>query len=300
MGVMKRRLENCSLAHHPHAFISKLNEPIVIEPLHEKHNEQLVQMYLAFEPKASFSGLPPADAAACRAWVDNMISRGGNLVALAFDRGVVGHAGLFPVDADTCEMLIVVAPSYQNVSIGTELVRCSIQVSHELAFKHLWACVETRNLRIQHVLRKCGFDLLRSDDDEIEMRLNLAEYHHPTSVTVGEVMNRNVISVFPDWSCRSALAIFLDNPVDALPVIDEQSRVVGILSQTDLIIRANIEKKVGDVLTRRVITVSEDSPLTRVLRLFRSRKVRCVPVVDADAKLVGIITRKDVLRYYAK
>jgi len=132
------------------------------------------------------------------------------------------------------------------------------------------------------------------------MGLDLAQYHDPTNVSVGEIMNRHVSTLFRDWPCRSALAMFLDNPVGALPVINDRCEVVGILSRTDLLMPPNIDKKVGDVLTRGVITVDEECPLTRVIRLFRSKKVRCIPVVDRDMKLVGIVTRKDILAYYSR
>jgi len=297
---MGPHLEDHSRHQHPHAFINKAKAPIIIKGLDEEGQKQLVEMYLAFQPRASFNGLPPITDEACAEWVRGMVANGTHLVAMAFDRGIVGHAGLFPMDSDTCETLTVVLPRYQNVGIGTQLMRCAIQSSHELGFKRMWLCVEARNLRARHVYSKCGFDHLTSDDYEVEMALDLKQYYTSGTTTVGEVMNQHVTTVFRDWPCRAALDMFLDNPVGALPVVNDRCEVIGILSQTDLIVPANIEKTIGEVLTKAVITVREDCPLARAVRTFRSRKVRCIPVVDTDRKLVGILTRKDILAYYAR
>jgi len=292
--------EECALYDYPHAFINKANEPIVIKGLDPNWHAPLIGMYLAFEPKASFSGLPPAAPEACTTWVEGMIAEGIDLVALAFDQGVVGHAGIFPAERRTCEMLVVVLPAKQNIGIGTELVRCSIHLSHALGFEHIWASVERKNSRIRHVLKKCGFACQTpGQSDEVTMALDLQEYHNPARAKVREVMDPHVLTIHKDWSCRDAIEIFLMHPVGSLPVIDDRNEVVGILSQTDLLVPGNIDKRVGDVRTRKVIAVQEDSPLAEVIHLFRAKKVWCIPVLDRDKKLVGSVTRKNILAYYA-
>lgn len=295
-------LDECTAYRYPHAFINKAGEPIVIKGLDAKWQDALIQMYLAFTPKRSFGGLPPADPDECVRWVNGMIAGEGiNLVAMAFDRGVVGHAALFAGPQQRCELLAVVSPPKQNIGIGTELVRCSIHLAHALGFEHIWACIEAKNLRCRHVLKKCGFGCEAPDQaDEVKMALNLREYHDPTKVQVREIMSRQVLTVHKSWSCRDAAAIFLDNSAGALPVVDDHDKVVGILSQTDLIVPGNIDKNVGEVRTRKTITVQETAPLAEVIHLFQTRKVWCIPVVDEKARLVGAVTRKDILAYYAK
>ena len=198
------RLDECTAYYYPHAFINKANEPIVIKGLDAKWHEPLNEMYLAFTPKRSFGGLPPADPDECTRWVRRMIVGGGvSLVAMAFDQGVVGHAALFAGADRTCEVLVVVSPPNQNVGIGTELVRCSIHLSHALGFERIWASIERKNRRCRHVLKKCGFGCETPDQsDEVMMGLNLREYHDPTKVQVREIMNREVLTVHRDWPCR--------------------------------------------------------------------------------------------------
>ncbi|MFW6158799.1 MAG: GNAT family N-acetyltransferase [Planctomycetota bacterium] len=297
-----RRLQECTAYYYPHAFINKAGEPIVIKGLDATWQDALIQMYLAFTPKRSFGGLPPADPDDCARWVHGMIGGGGiNLVAMAFDQGVVGHAALFGGAGRSCELLAVVSPPKQNIGIGTELVRCSIHLAHALGFEHIWACIEAKNLRCRHVLKKCGFGCEAPDQaDEVKMALNLREYHDPTRVQVREIMSREVLTVHKGWSCRDAAAIFLNNSAGSLPVVDDHDEVVGILSQTDLIVPGNIDKKVGEVRTRKTITVQESAPLAEIIHLFQTRKVWCIPVVDDKSRLVGVVTRRDILAYYAR
>jgi len=252
-------------------------------------------MYLAYEPRNAFWGLPPIRDDACRRWVRGMVAKGLNLVALSIDAGVVGHAALFPMRADTCEMLVVVSPG-----IGTQLARCAVQLAHEVGFGRIWLSVEATNLRARHVFRKCGFeDLERHDEAEVEMGLDVRRLHDPSRVRVGELMTRQVVCAHADMSCRAAIDLFLSNPIGAMPVLDGRGRIVGIISQTDLLMPGCASKKVGDLMTRQVVTARDDWPLARVVSLFHSRRIRCVPVLDRRQTLVGVIGRKDVLSHYA-
>ena len=63
---------------------------------------------------------------------------------------------------------------------------------------------------------------------------------------------------------------------------------------------SNIDRQVSDVLTRDVVTASRDCAIAKVIRMFQSRRIRCIPVVDDERRLVGIVGRKDILRYFAE
>ncbi len=108
------RAEESTIYRKPRAFISKKGEAILIRTLDEKTCQGLIAMYLAFQPRNSFQGLPPVLDAACTQWVQHMIGHGINIVALSFGEGVVGHAALFPMDHEVCEMFVVVSPPFQN------------------------------------------------------------------------------------------------------------------------------------------------------------------------------------------
>ena len=298
-NALHGRAGRSTLARTPHAFLSKRSEPNVVMLLDERHGDKLVAMYLAYEPRNSFWGLPPIQDDACRKWVEGMVADGVNLVAMSFDAGAVGHAGLFPMADEACEILVVVSPPFQNQGIGTQLARCAVQLSYEIGFCRIWLSVEANNLKARHVFAKCGFEYLaRHDPTEVEMALDVRACHDPSDVPVSEVMTREVLTVHQTMPCRTAVKIFLAQPVGALPVVDGSGEILGIVSQTDLILPASVNKRVSDIMTRRVVTVQQDCPITKVASLFHARRIRCIPVLDRRKKLVGVVGRKDILAYY--
>jgi CBS domain-containing protein/RimJ/RimL family protein N-acetyltransferase len=298
---MSYPLEGCTLHRSPHAFISKRGEAILIRLFDERLNAQLLKMYLDYTPRNSFDGLPPLDDAACANWVQGMIRKGINLVALSFDQGVVGHVGLSPMGGQACEILVVVVPAFQNAGIGSRLVYCAVQVARELRLDRIWLSVDSTNLRARHVYKKCGFACLRGQRaGHTEMELDRKRHERLTRAHVGLVMQRSVHTIAMDLRCKVAVRVLVRERIGALPVINDQREVIGIVSETDLLQPLNFNKLVSEVMTRQVTTVSEQTPIERVIELFHNRKLRCIPVVGADGKLAGVVGRKDILTYYSQ
>ena len=297
---MRRDLKECSLSTCPHAFVNKRGEAILIQMLEERWHEQLTKMYLAYKPRGSFNGLPPISDDACTKWVDGMIRDAINIIGVSFWEGVVGHISLFPMDDQTWEMLVVVAPSYQNCGIGTQLTHCTVQLCSEVGSDRIWLSVDPLNLRARHVYDKCGFERLAVQSaGGIDMAIELGRFRELLAKSVASVMNRQVVAIPMDEKCKTAMEIFIIKNIAALPVVDGQNRVVGILCETDLLRPTDYGRKVGEVMTREVVSVGEDASVENLIRLFQQRKLRCIPVLSKGRKLVGIVGRKDVLKYYA-
>ncbi|MBF0344417.1 MAG: GNAT family N-acetyltransferase [Nitrospirae bacterium] len=158
-------------------FLNKRNEPFTIRPLDETLHDGLIETYLAYEPKNSFNGLPPINEDACVKWVKGMIDTGANIIALSMNNIIWGHAALFTVSKNLCELFVAVSSMYQNIGIGTELTRSSINISDILGFDKIWLSVEQSNIRALHVYLKCGFDLIsKGCFDDNEMILDLECY----------------------------------------------------------------------------------------------------------------------------
>ena len=214
---MYRGLESCTIHSCPHAFVNRKGEPILVTTLHEKRCQPLIEMYLAYRPRNSFQGLPPITDEACLKWVQHMIGHGINLVVLSFGEGVVGHAVLSPIEELACEMLTVVSPTFQKTGIGTELVRCVVQLSDELGFEEIRLAVEMTNAVARHVYKKCGFEY-RSEvlHGEVDMAIDLKSYRQTLSVHVGDIMNKDVITARAHEPCQAAL---MDGQYYAAPII---------------------------------------------------------------------------------
>ena len=137
-----------------------------------------------------------------------------------------------------------------------------------------------------------------------------------------DVMTRNVLTVGPESSVAQAIRLMLDNKVSGLPVLAADHKVVGILTEGDLLRRSETGterhrprwleilmgpgraageyvrthgRKVADIMSTDVVSVAGDTPLDEVVGLMERRRIKRVPVVEGEA-LVGIVSRADLLR----
>jgi RimJ/RimL family protein N-acetyltransferase len=93
---------------------------------------------------------------------------------VADDGALIGHTALFPINAQKCELLAVVAPAWQNRGIGTELVHGAVQLADELGFQRIWLPVDAINVRARHVYQKCGFEYVsQGHARELDMALDV-------------------------------------------------------------------------------------------------------------------------------
>jgi len=129
-----------------------------------------------------------------------------------------------------------------------------------------------------------------------------------------DIMIKAILSVTPDHSIRHAARIMLDHRVSGLPVIDGSGKLVGILSEGDLLRRFELGPaaiksegrqsaedyvrthgwRVGDAMTSPVVTISATMPIDRIAALLSAKRIKRVPVID-DGKVVGIVSRADIL-----
>jgi acetoin utilization protein AcuB len=128
---------------------------------------------------------------------------------------------------------------------------------------------------------------------------------------VGERMSRPVISVTPDTPINDALAMFHKEHIRRAPVMKD-GKLVGIVSERDLLnaspssvttlsvweMNYLISKvKVKDVMSKKVITVDQDTPIEEAARIMADKKIGGVPVMSAG-KVVGIITETDLFKIF--
>lgn len=123
-----------------------------------------------------------------------------------------------------------------------------------------------------------------------------AEALHGVAATTRDVMTGSVISTSPDESVDEAARLLTFHDISGLPVCSD-GRVIGVVSEADLIGKSGAT--VGDVMTTPAVTVDESTGLERVAELLTQQRIRRLPVVDAGGQLVGVVSRRDVLRWAA-
>ncbi|MFM6999867.1 MAG: HPP family protein [Limnohabitans sp.] len=117
-----------------------------------------------------------------------------------------------------------------------------------------------------------------------------------------DIMTPDPVVVDFKRSLAEALDLMKRLNIKALPVVDQASHVVGIITQTDLLRSAQADaqglhtQSVGDVMTRQVRVASADSHALDLLPLFSSAGHHHLPIIDEDKRLVGILTQTDLVR----
>ncbi len=109
---------------------------------------------------------------------------------------------------------------------------------------------------------------------------------------VRDIMTREVITLRPEMRASEAAQILSRHRIHGAPVVDAEGRVIGVLSAMDLIGKSG--QTVGELMTKEVIAVQEDTPITEAGTLMLQHRVRRLPVLRGE-QLVGIVTITDVV-----
>jgi CBS domain-containing protein len=115
---------------------------------------------------------------------------------------------------------------------------------------------------------------------------------------VTELMTNAVLTIRTDAPLEQAATEMRLGHVRHLPVVDLEGRVVGVLSSFDVmraLAQGNRLAQVRDVMSKQVVTVRDDSTASEAARQMRELKIGSLPVVDADGRLLGIVTETDFL-----
>jgi CBS domain-containing protein len=117
------------------------------------------------------------------------------------------------------------------------------------------------------------------------------------------MMNKKVIGVRPDATVAEAIEILTEQHIGGLPVVTSEGAIVGVISELaliDVVFDSSVKDAlVADYMTPEVHTVHPNDPLSRAAQLFALYSFRRLPVVE-NGKLVGIVTRRDLMNYALK
>ncbi|MGW6562893.1 CBS domain-containing protein [Streptomyces hydrogenans] len=115
---------------------------------------------------------------------------------------------------------------------------------------------------------------------------------------VGGLMTDDVVSALPAMSFRDVAKLLAEHDITGLPVVDTDDHVVGVVSESDLLARR--APTVRGVMSAPAVTVHAEEAAADAARLMARLGVERLPVVDEEERLVGIVTRRDLLRVFLR
>ena len=138
------------------------------------------------------------------------------------------------------------------------------------------------------------------------------------NTAVKDIMTTRVIWVKKDATFREMAVALRDHRVSAFPVIDDDRKVIGVVSEADMLTKEALDGEpgvfggilhrrdqakargvtAGDLMTTAVVAVRPEDTVEHAVRLMYDRRIKRLPVTDADGHLVGIISRADVLSVF--
>lgn len=138
-------------------------------------------------------------------------------------------------------------------------------------------------------------------------------------ISVREIMTEKVVTVKGDTEIKEAARLLSENRISGLPVIDNNGRVIGLVTEADILASAGIKREhrfmhilkhlfgepvpsgrkgeyVKDIMTSPAITTSADAEIREVAKILDEKRIKRLPVVDKEGRLIGIISRADIIK----
>ena len=132
---------------------------------------------------------------------------------------------------------------------------------------------------------------------------------------VRERMTSPAVTITPETPFQEALKLMRDKKFRRLPVVDSAGKIVGIVSERDMLHASPSpatslsvwevnyllwKLKISDIMTHNVLTLNQDTPIEDAASLMVTHKIGGVPVVDDSGKVVGVITETDIFRAFVE
>ena len=151
----------------------------------------------------------------------------------------------------------------------------------------------------------------------------LATERLSVKVTVGSIMTKVVISVLPDADILTASRILSENRVSGMPVVDKDNHVLGVISEGDILSavgmgehhnfkdivrrmlgeavpKSQTTSTVENAMSSPAVTAKLETDVREAAAVMNDRKIKRLPVIDQEKRLIGIISRADIVRLIGK
>jgi CBS domain-containing protein len=146
---------------------------------------------------------------------------------------------------------------------------------------------------------------------------------HMAVMAVEDIMTKNVVAIKRDADLHETARLLSENRISGMPVIDDENRVIGVISEADLLLLAGMKRehtfrdvlrsilgeplavrkkgtRVEHVMSFPPVTAKADDDVAEVANILDERRIKRLPVVNEEGKLIGIISRADIVRAISK
>ncbi|HEU6443778.1 MAG TPA: CBS domain-containing protein [Gaiellaceae bacterium] len=140
---------------------------------------------------------------------------------------------------------------------------------------------------------------------------------------VRELMYKDVIAVAPETTLKEVASLLVEHRISGVPVVDESRRVLGVVSEADIVLQEQATRPgsrlldwllgggmfdrgklaartAEEAMSSPPITIGAEKEVFQAARLMTEQEIKRLPVVDAEGTLVGIVTRSDLVRAFAR
>jgi CBS domain-containing protein len=107
-----------------------------------------------------------------------------------------------------------------------------------------------------------------------------------------DIMTREIITVSPTMTVKRVAMTLIKNQISGAPVAGKNGKIVGLVSEADIVGKKG--KDVQAIMTKKVISVTEATPVEEIAQLMTTHKIKRLPVMRGD-KIVGIVSRADIV-----
>src|SRR5689334_2641931 len=155
------------------------------------------------------------------------------------------------------------------------------------------------------------------------IRVGSPHFWRRTTMRVAEIMTTKVLTVSPSTALKDAAELMLEHRISGMPVVSSNGEVLGVVSETDILFKERLRdvrrsafvprraahedealkltaRTVGAAMTMPPVTIVSDRPVAEAATLMLERGVNRLPVTDTEGRLVGLVTRTDLVRAFVR
>lgn len=107
-----------------------------------------------------------------------------------------------------------------------------------------------------------------------------------------DIMTRDIIMVKPKMTVKQLAMLLIKNQISGAPVAAEDGKIIGIVSEADIL--AKKARQVKGIMSTKVVSVNEETPVEEIAQLMAMHKIKRLPVMKGN-KIVGIVSRADIV-----